>query len=375
MGNLKILGQFLRSLALGWLTWLIPKKRGLFVFYPTFSRSAYAGNLAPVFEALCRDHPEIEALWLTPSPEVRERLAGRGLPVRHYGSYPLWPLLRAECILLDSFAQSLAFGRFRLAQLWHGTGFKNIGLANPGRMGLRRVLHSRHYAKYVFVLADSEEDRRRKMTSFATDNVFVTGSPRNDRFFAQDQRPPCPCLPAAGRLIAYCPTFRDDKRRSVFSERFWDRLAERLERMDAVFAVKRHPKDAALGVPDGSPRIVDVTGAVADVQDLLSAADVLVTDYSSISTDFALTGRPIVFFVYDFEDYAARSRSLYYDLETVLPGPFVRSEEELLDRLSDLSWSDDPDYRRRYRDFTARFHSHVDGDAATRTTERLLSLR
>ena len=43
----------------------------------------------------------------------------------------------------------------------------------------------------------------------------------------------------------------------------------------------------------------------ADGRDLLLAADVLVTDYSSVLVDFALTGRPMVFFTPDLEHYRA----------------------------------------------------------------------
>ena len=51
-----------------------------------------------------------------------------------------------------------------------------------------------------------------------------------------------------------------------------------------------------------------------DITPLLVAADVLVTDYSSVMFDFANTGRPMVFFVYDYDDYAHSERGVYWEL-------------------------------------------------------------
>ena len=51
-----------------------------------------------------------------------------------------------------------------------------------------------------------------------------------------------------------------------------------------------------------------------DVTELMLLADVLVTDYSSVMFDFANTGRPMVFFTYDYEDYVRDERGTYLDL-------------------------------------------------------------
>ena len=61
--------------------------------------------------------------------------------------------------------------------------------------------------------------------------------------------------------------------------------------------------------------------AYPDGTELLLAADVLVTDYSSISVDFANTGRPMLFFAYDLEEYTERVRGFYIDFERTVPGP------------------------------------------------------
>ncbi len=56
-----------------------------------------------------------------------------------------------------------------------------------------------------------------------------------------------------------------------------------------------------------------------DTNDLLSSIDILVTDYSSIFFDFLVTDKPILFYVWDYDNYnEERGRSLADD---ELPGP------------------------------------------------------
>ena len=71
------------------------------------------------------------------------------------------------------------------------------------------------------------------------------------------------------------------------------------------------------------------------MEDLLAAADVLVTDYSSVMFDYAVLGRPMVFFVQDLERYRDSLRGFYFDFESTAPGPLVRTTARLVAVLRD----------------------------------------
>lgn len=75
-----------------------------------------------------------------------------------------------------------------------------------------------------------------------------------------------------------------------------------------------------------------------DLRDLVLASDALVTDYSSLVFDYALTGRPVVFYVPDIQHYQ-QLRGLYLDLDDLALGPVVRTAHELGDVLRSLSES------------------------------------
>jgi CDP-glycerol glycerophosphotransferase len=115
-------------------------------------------------------------------------------------------------------------------------------------------------------------------------------------------------------------------------------------------------------------RIRDVA-AHPSVEELCLAADVLVTDYSSIMFDFAVLDRPIVIHAPDWEEYRTR-RGTYFDLLAEPPGVVARSESELVEALRSGAAGDAPAELARSA-FRARFCALEDGRAAERVVRRV----
>ena len=116
------------------------------------------------------------------------------------------------------------------------------------------------------------------------------------------------------------------------------------------------------------PGVLDVSYH-PDIRDLYLAADALLTDYSSVMFDFAVTGKPIVYSAPDLEAFAGTVRGFYFDLAPVAPGPLTRSLDELTEALTDLPGVTEA-YAERYAEFRATYCSLEDGHA----TDRVLDL-
>ncbi len=95
------------------------------------------------------------------------------------------------------------------------------------------------------------------------------------------------------------------------------------------------------GTDAAGPRVIDVTG-FPDTAALLAAADALVTDYSSVMFDFAITGKPMYFLVPDLEHYRGELRGFYFDLLDLAPGPVVRSQADLERALAEVDRRSSP---------------------------------
>jgi CDP-glycerol glycerophosphotransferase len=107
-----------------------------------------------------------------------------------------------------------------------------------------------------------------------------------------------------------------------------------------------------------------------DVTQVLPAIGLLVTDYSSIAYDFALTSRPIAFLAPDVERYAA-TRGLYEPYEKFSAGTELESWTELIAMLDRAE--SDPEILERLRQnsraLAEAHHAFRDG----RNTERVYS--
>jgi CDP-glycerol glycerophosphotransferase len=118
----------------------------------------------------------------------------------------------------------------------------------------------------------------------------------------------------------------------------------------------------------GREGVLDVS-AHPSIEELCLAADVLVTDYSSIMFDYAALDRPIVIHAPDWEEYRAR-RGTYFDLMAEPPGGISRSDGELLDALQSGAAFSEDSVRLRSA-FRARFCHLDDGHAADRVVRRV----
>ena len=98
---------------------------------------------------------------------------------------------------------------------------------------------------------------------------------------------------------------------------------------------------------------------------LLGIADLLVTDYSSIFFDFLATGRPIVHYVPDLDDYEG-TRGLYLDQDELF-GPSCKTIPELADHVRDSLAGDGTSALSRKG--AERFCAKDDGNATARLVD------
>jgi CDP-glycerol glycerophosphotransferase len=169
--------------------------------------------------------------------------------------------------------------------------------------------------------------------------------------------------------VLYAPTHREYQPGYVAMADL-ARLADALGPDHVVLARVHYFYDSAPLVRElhDAGRIRDVASHPS-IEDLCLAADALVTDYSSLMFDYAVLDRPIVIHAPDWEVYRAL-RGVYFDLPAEPPGPFARTEEELIDALaSRAAWG--AESARARAAFRARFCSLEDGRAAERVVRRV----
>ena len=296
-------------------------------------------------------------------------------------------LARADVVLLDDY-QPVIYRLEpdpdqRIVQLWHASGaFKTVGYSRIGKPGGPSP-YSRRHKNYTHAVVSGQHDVPYYAEAFGLpeERVLPTGIPRMDRFFDEAQRAAgrersLRAFPAIAdrRTILFAPTFRGNGPRDAWYdyERIdWPALHAVCAERDAVMVVKMHPFIAqpAPIPPALSDRIIDGTRTELDVNDLLFAVDLLITDYSSIVFEYSTLRRPMLFFAYDLEEYI-ESRDFYVPFAEFVPGRIARTFDEVLDALRRDAYE-----AEKVAAFAHRHFDHLDGGATDRVIDQLILVR
>ena len=219
-----------------------------------------------------------------------------------------------------------------LLQTWHGTPIKKLLRDAPGAVTPRyRRLMDRQVPQWDLLLAQSPQAGRRLQQALGYHGPVRVGEyPRNVRLLGGAQlrrRVRHELGIGSGRpVVLYAPTWRESLRpatgaagcRAAGGPQAAGALdgARLADHLGAAVLIRSHHMNRAARVRG----MVDVSG-YPSVEELMVAADVLVSDYSSIFFDFALTGKPAVVYAPDLASYRDVERGLYGDwpLDSGLP--------------------------------------------------------
>lgn len=243
---------------------------------------------------------------------------------------------------------------------WHGVPTKFMGYEHA----IERVENARGPAKN-YLMADYIVSANRFMTdvmyrrAYKSDGLFEgkvleTGYPRSDAIVNADTDYIYKKLNDIGiktdkKIILYAPTWKGN----LYNQLNYDvsefksiveKLTQGIDRDNYRIYLRVHyflykilAKD-----PELEPLLIPFT---IDTNELLSVVDILISDYSSIFFDFIATGRPVVFYVPDLEDYRS-GRGLYVPVSK-LPGVVSSHIDEIAKTLEDIC-KDETAYIAKY---------------------------
>jgi CDP-glycerol glycerophosphotransferase len=352
------------------------------VVYLSFAGRQFSDSPRAVHEELVRRDSGLDHLWLVsdgrcvvPSTAVALRSGSR----EYYEA-----MARSRFVVANGFLPDWFVRRPDqvVVQTLQGTPLKRIGLDVPHlRSTMRRSWRwAEQLASWRYLLSPSPFATPVLQQAFGFEGeVLELGLSRND-LLASPEAVSVMVRTRLGirdgaRVILYAPTYRDH----VVDRRGRYRLDQHLdvERVmgaldaDSYLLIRKHPLVADAVETAGHAHVLDVS-LWRDAGELLATADVLVTDYSSIAFDFALTGRPILFFTYDLDTYRDQIRGFYLDFSATAPGPLLRTNAELIDALRDLD-AVHAAHERRYADFVSAFCELDDGHASARVVDRIFA--
>jgi CDP-glycerol glycerophosphotransferase len=351
-----------------------PIEPNLAVFAAYWYRG-YSCNPAAIYEKLREAVPQVRGVWIVEREHVDSMPAGVEHVVAWTREY-YRVIARAKYFVNNvNFPNDFVKREGTIhVQTHHGTPLKTMGL------DLRTAYFAGSRMNFDLLLRRAERwDYSISSNAFSTEiwkrvypvhyRTLEVGYPRNDVLAnataADGERIRAELGIAPGqRVILLAPTHRE-YRAGYQPTADAGRLAGDLG-PDYVVLARLHYFYGEELPPEASragSRVLDVTRHPS-IEELCLAADVLVTDYSSIMFDYAVLDRPIVLHVPDWDEYRAK-RGTYLDLLAEPPGVVTTTDEELVEAFrSGAVWGDKATRLRSV--FRARFASLDDGGAAER---------
>ncbi|MGL4453002.1 MAG: CDP-glycerol glycerophosphotransferase family protein [Sarcina sp.] len=261
-------------------------------------------------------------------------------------------------------------------QTWHGSiALKRVEMDAADKLPLNYIkdgINDSKIANYFISNGKFCTNLYRNAFSY-NGEILEVGSPRNDIFFGNNSSITEKIRNIYNikqkNILLYAPTFRMDKNIDIYNVDFEYIIKSLEKKMGEEWVVLRrlHPgiadKVSSLKEID---KVIDVTD-YNDMQELLVAADMLLTDYSSSMFDFMLMKKPVFLYTEDFEEYM-RDRNFYFDLDTL---PFERGDNlnMLVNKISEFSFEN---YDSRVNVFKEELGIMENGKAAQKVADLII---
>lgn len=344
-----------------------------------------------IVEELHRRDKSIKVYWVI-KESVKAVFPDWVIPVR-LGSYEYFEVMGKSRVLVTNVnAPSLKKYKRNFQYFiftWHGIGpTKRVEWDSLDSRALVNydigIMRDRWNAADIMI-AGSDFCHHVYRKSFLYDgDIENWGYPRNDIFFKgisyKNKIKEQFSIEKDKKIMLYAPTFRHELMKSKDKDRLKEiydidlsvvrKAAE--EKFGSKFAIlyRFHPfVYSFVDITAYRQYGIDVT-YYSDMQELLTATDILLTDYSSSMWDFSLMRKPVFLCYHDAEEYEAKYNG-FYVFPDEYPYPKGHSTEELCQAIMSF---DDKEYQKRLDDWFARFGSYDEGKASERVANRILDV-
>ena len=369
-----------------YISGLVPKNEMLWLF-GAWEGKTYSDNSKYMFEYILNNHPEIKAVWLTKSKKVLSDMRGKG-----YLCYHKWSI---KGIML-AFRARVAFetegdgdvssflNKTLIIQLWHGLGIKAFQWKDKtGKLMFSPELVKKHKMSYWMTTSSLYNKVLKELLDIPDTHMFITGYPRNDTFVNRPQNEFFEGIKGTEtgkKIVAYLPTHRNFgsgiNTKNYNSVEELSRLDELLGERNIILFYKPHFHEIKnlVSLKHEFKNIIIATNEemFGDLYSYAHYFDALISDYSTISYEFACTKKPVVLFPYDLDDYNTQDGGLlnyYWEYQI---GPMCYTWKDTIDTVVQL-FQDDKWYRKREESRIA-WHQYNDGQNCQRVYDQVMRL-
>ena len=321
---------------------ILPIQKNLIVF-SSFGGRNYSGNPRVISERIHEKNLNYRIIWLIKKEAVITDLPDYVKRIDTDSFLATFYLYTAKYWIDDS-RKTIKYVKRKKQlyfQTWHGTPLKKIEFDAKDKLPKRYLAYAKKDSESItYLLSGNRYSSEKYVSAFNIDpsKILEVGTPRNDKLASSKEK--VPNLKKKRINILFAPTFRNNIKDNGITQLEWigvDNLRKffKEQRQELNFMTKFHPNVHRKLATDSKSIEYMKKHQITLINDgipleiLFEEIDVLITDYSSIFFDFALTKKPIILFNYDEKEYSLE-RGFYIQLSE-LPILSVQNSYDLVD--------------------------------------------
>lgn len=314
------------------------------IVFASFGGRKFDDSPKAIYEAMLQDHryDDYCLVWAFMHPEKFALPRGEKVKIDTFVYYK--KLLSARVwVTNSSMNRGLDFTGKHTFELntWHGSAIKRMGAdINSGNTSFH-IKGGKRNESVMLAQSEYDVDVFTQAYRMKKEEFRIVGLPRNDELAHvtienQDAMKRKLSIPSDKKAILYAPTFREYDKDSgnnvILTPPIDLQLWEEQLGKDYVLLFRAHYEVAkVMGIEDND--FVKNVSSYPNLNDLMIASDMLISDYSSIFFDYSIQGKPMMCYCYDYEKYTVK-RGMYFDIREWLP--YASDETELLNLIKNV---------------------------------------
>ncbi len=353
--------NYLGSKAISLLKLFLSNDKQLIIF-ASFGGRKFDDSPKAVYEAMIADprFDEYKLVWAFMRPEDYTLPRGEKIKIDTL-KYYITLLKAGVWVHNSSMTRGLNFTGISTFELnsWHGSAIKRMGSdINSGNksFGLKEEYGKKNHVSVMLAQGQYDVDVFTRAFSRPKESFRVIGLPRNDELarvtaVKQGEMKERLGISPEKKVLLYAPTFReyekDGANNCVMAPPIDLKKWESELGDNYVLLFRAHYEVAkVMGVKDDD--FVKNVSSYPSLDDLMVASDILISDYSSIFFDYAIQGKPMLSFAYDYDRYE-KERGIYFDIRKELDC-YIDNEEDLLREIKMMDVPKREEVSKTFRD-------------------------
>ena len=360
------------------------------IFFEAFGGRNYTCSPKAIYEKMLemKEFEDFKVVWAFVDPSKHEVLNDNRLTIVKTNSKEYYKYFSiAKYWIVNSIIDEGIIKKKNqvYVQCWHGTPLKKLRYdievngAVLNTVEEIRKRNDRDAKKFDYFISPSEYCTEKFTSAFnlkalGKKNIIIEkGYPRNDFLFNKTKKDIDNIkkklgLPLDKKVIFYLPTFRDNQHTSGVGYTYnlaidFNSLKKKFSKEYIILFSPHYFIANSIDLSKYKGFVFNVA-RYDEINELYLVSDIIMTDYSSVFFDFANLKRPMLFYMYDFDDYQNNLRDFYISLDE-LPGPISKTQDELENNLKNID-SIFKDYKGKYEKFNKKYNYLDDGNASER---------